>query len=179
MEPQASAPADRSPEGVDGDRVFYEEHLRPRIRAWIGVAAAAAMLAVAYFVALGPLAAAITFAVIAGFGVWLIWRSTVTLRIDDKVLRVGAARLPLRFAGRVRALDASEAQIVRGPGADAQAFHVLRVGYSPLAVAVEVTDPADPHPYWLISTRHPERVVSAMMEARTAESTDHDPRAEC
>jgi hypothetical protein len=30
---------------------------------------------------------------------------------------------------------------------------------------VEVTDPDDPHPYWLFSTRDPEKVASALRQA--------------
>jgi hypothetical protein len=33
-------------------------------------------------------------------------------------------------------------------------------------VKVELTDPQDPTPYWLVSTRRPERVVEAIAEAR-------------
>ena len=30
------------------------------------------------------------------------------------------------------------------------------------SVRVEITDPADPAPYWLLSTRHPDRLARAI-----------------
>jgi hypothetical protein len=43
---------------------------------------------------------------------------------------------------------------VAGRDADARAYLLLRP-YLKRAVRVEITDPADPTPYWLVSTRHP------------------------
>jgi len=37
---------------------------------------------------------------------------------------------------------------------------------------VEITDPADPVPYWLISSRRPERLVAALRAAVAASSGD-------
>ena len=35
-------------------------------------------------------------------------------------------------------------------------------------VRVDLNDPADPHPYWLVSTRHPERLADALRQEVTA-----------
>jgi len=48
--------------------------------------------------------------------------------------------------------------------ADARAFLLLRP-YLRRAVMVPVQDPADPTPYWLVSTRQPERLVRALVAA--------------
>ena len=45
--------------------------------------------------------------------------------------------------------------------ADARAYLVLRP-YLKRAVKVEITDPADPAPYWLVCTRHPEELAKAL-----------------
>ena len=34
--------------------------------------------------------------------------------------------------------------------------------YVKTAVRVELTDPADPTPYWLLSSRHPQALASAL-----------------
>jgi hypothetical protein len=34
--------------------------------------------------------------------------------------------------------------------------------YLKRSVRVEVTDPADPTPYWLVSSRHPEQLAKAL-----------------
>ncbi len=48
-----------------------------------------------------------------------------------------------------------------GPGADARAFLVIRP-YLKRAVRVPVTDPADPTPYWLVGSRHPDALAEAL-----------------
>jgi hypothetical protein len=57
---------------------------------------------------------------------------------------------------------------VAGPEADARAYLLLRP-YLKRAVKVEITDPADPAPYWLVGTRRPDQLASALEElTRTA-----------
>ena len=50
-----------------------------------------------------------------------------------------------------------------GVDADARAYLLLRP-YLKRAVRVEITDPADPTPYWLVSTRHPDRLAAAVTD---------------
>lgn len=152
-------------EGRDGTQVTFSERLRPSNWAWLIPLSAATALALAYSVALGPVGALVTFIAVFGIGAYILLRSFATVRVDDQVFRAGAARLPLAFAGRVRVLDEDAAARVRSSGADAQAYYLLRIGYSKRAVAVEVTDQRDPHPYWVVSTRRPEELASAIMEA--------------
>ena len=45
--------------------------------------------------------------------------------------------------------------------ADARAYLLLRP-YLKRAVRVEIADPADPTPYWLVATRHPETLAAAL-----------------
>ena len=54
--------------------------------------------------------------------------------------------------------------------ADARAYLLLRP-YLKRAVKVEITDRADPAPYWLISTRHPEELAQALVAL--TQSVDH------
>lgn len=157
--------AEQWQEGRDGTDVRYTERLRPSLWTWLIPIAAALALALAYSVALGPVGALVTFLVVFGLGAYVLLRSVAVVRVDDRVFRAGAARLPLEHAGRVRVLDENDAARVRSSGADAQAFYLLRTGYAKRAVAVEVTDPRDPHPYWVVSTRRPDELASAIMEA--------------
>jgi hypothetical protein len=48
-----------------------------------------------------------------------------------------------------------------GVDADARAYLVLR-GYCGGAVKVEVDDPGDPTPYWLVSSRRPLQLAAAL-----------------
>jgi hypothetical protein len=50
---------------------------------------------------------------------------------------------------------------VAGPGADARAYLLLRP-YLKRAVRVTVRDDRDPTPYWLVSSRDPEHLATAI-----------------
>ena len=52
--------------------------------------------------------------------------------------------------------------------ADARAYLLLRP-YLSRAVMVPVDDPADPTPYWLVSTRRPDELVAALDAAASAD----------
>ena len=70
-------------------------------------------------------------------------------------------KAPELLHGAVAALDADQTRLVSGRDADARAYLLLRP-YLNRAVRVEITDPADPTPYWLVSSRHPEALAAAL-----------------
>ena len=90
------------------------------------------------------------------------------VEVADGHLRAGRARIPLSYVGEVTALDASAMRRAAGVDADARAYLLLRP-YLKRGVRVEITDPADPTPYWLVSCRRPDRVVAAVGAARAGE----------
>jgi len=87
--------------------------------------------------------------------------SAPVIEVHDGMLRAGRATIALTYTGQaVPAFDA-EARIERGTGLDARAFLVIRGWVQPV-VKVPITDPADPAPYWLLSSRHPKELAAAI-----------------
>jgi hypothetical protein len=83
------------------------------------------------------------------------------IEVHDGTLRAGRAEIPLAYTGEaVPAFDA-QARIERGTGLDARAFLVIRGWVQPV-VKVPITDPADPAPYWLLSSRRPKELAAAI-----------------
>ncbi len=85
--------------------------------------------------------------------------------VDGTTFRAGRAHITLAHVGAVTALDATGVRRLAGVDADARAYLLLRP-YLKRGVRVDITDPADPAPYWLVSCRRPEAVVSAFEAAR-------------
>lgn len=81
--------------------------------------------------------------------------------VDEHELRAGKAHIDLAFLGECEALDKEATRRVAGVEADARA-HLLLRPYLKRAVRVRIEDPDDPTPYWLISTRNPERLAAAL-----------------
>lgn len=86
--------------------------------------------------------------------------------VDGHTLRAGRAHIPLEHVGAATALDADGVRRQAGVDADARAYLLLRP-YLKRGVRVEISDPADPTPYWLISCRRPDALVSALEATRT------------
>ncbi len=100
----------------------------------------------------------------AGCVVLLVLGSPV-IEVTAENFLAGRARLPIEHTGSVTAYRLDEATLERGQRLDARAWLLLRGWVGPV-IRVEVNDPQDPTPYWLVSTRHPERVAEAIAEAR-------------
>ncbi len=113
---------------------------------------------------------------VAGLGVWALVATAVIvvltvafllsygaarLQVTDRELLVGRARVELDHLARPLRLDSEATRHRMGPGADARA-HLLVRPYIPESVVVDLVDPTDPTPYWLVSTRHPTRLAQAL-----------------
>ena len=86
-------------------------------------------------------------------------RSRVT--VEDGVLHVPGARIPLARLDHGVVLDREAFRQQTGPMADPRAFVVSRP-WLRTAVRLTVDDPADPTPYWVVGSRHPERLLEAL-----------------
>ncbi|MBY8871179.1 DUF3093 domain-containing protein [Micromonospora sp. PLK6-60] len=97
----------------------------------------------------------------------LWWLGRIRVAVRDGELLVDDARLPLRFVADAVPLDATGRREVLGVGADPLAFVVQRPWIGG-AVQVVLADPADPTPFWVVSSRHPVELADAILRARDA-----------
>lgn len=144
----------------------YAERLR--VPAWWWLLAGLAVAALASEVWLGGsgVRAWLPFAVLlplAGIGLWRLGRLRITVTGDE--LRVDDARLPLRCVADALPIDDAGRRLLLGPGSDPLAFVVQRP-WLPQAVQVLLDDPADPTPYWLVSSRDPVALAAAVTAGR-------------
>lgn len=146
--------------------MLYTERLRVPILWWVLMAVGVLALFLAYDVSLGRGIAVVAGLLLASAGAaWLAAQSTLTVAVDQAGLHAGRALLPPGAVGDVEALDEQATSRARGRDADAHAFFLLR-GYVSTSVRVDVDDPGDPVPYWMVSTRYPERLAAALVAAR-------------
>lgn len=83
------------------------------------------------------------------------------VEVRDGVLHVPGARIELAALDAPVVLDREALRQQTGPMADRRAF-VVRRPWLHAGVRVLVTDPADPTPYWVVGSRHPERLAAAL-----------------
>jgi hypothetical protein len=154
-----------SEQRVEGSAVAYRERLHAPWWLWALGTLLMATLGVAYGFRLGPLVGIATFVVAESLLAALLLATAPLVVVDGSVLRAGRARLPLQHIARVATLDAERTRDARGTGADRRAYLCMR-GWIPSSVLVEVDDPDDPHPYWLVSTRRGRELAPVLAAAR-------------
>ncbi|WP_116951498.1 DUF3093 domain-containing protein [Jiangella endophytica] len=144
----------------------YRERLVAPVRWWLLLAGLAASAWLVYDQVYGPrVSLPVAGAVFALGAVALLLYGRLAITVGDDGVSVGRARLPLTATGAAEALTGEEARAARGPGLDRRAYVAIR-GYVPGVVRIRVDDDADPTPYWLVSTRRPERLVAELEAAR-------------
>lgn len=144
----------------------YRERLRVPLRWWLLLVLFVLSLWLAVAVSTPPtvmwvvsgLGTALGVALLLGYG-------AARVEVADDALRAGRARLEWACCGPATALDPETTHRILGVDADARAFLLVRP-YLATAVRVDVQDPADPTPYWVLSSRRPDRLAASINSAR-------------
>ena len=144
----------------------YRERLRVPVSWWLLAVPVIVILGGEVYAGFGgfipPLIYAVFVAAVAGF--LLAW-GAASVEVADGALRAGSATLPLSQIGDVVALDEKQAALLRGPRADPAARLMLRP-YLKRAVYIALADPGSEVPYWLVATRHPQELATAIERGR-------------
>jgi hypothetical protein len=97
----------------------------------------------------------------------LLWLGRLEIRVtsDEDVIELwaGEAHLPITVIARSAEIPRSAKSAALGRQFDPAAYVLHRGWVGPLVLVV-LDDADDPTPYWLVSTRHPERVLSALRD---------------
>jgi len=83
------------------------------------------------------------------------------IELTADTLRVGKAMIPTSALGLATPIRASDAFAERGPKLNARAFIKFQPTVKTL-IKIEITDPQDPTPYLLFSTRRAEILANAI-----------------
>ena len=151
---------------------MYKERLHVPLRWWVQAVMLCVALWYAFVVALGPLVAwGLTGTIAAGILSFFATYGATSVTVADGVLQAGRARIDVTHLAHPEPLDKEQTRRVHGVDADVRAFLHVRpwIGRS---VRVQVRDPRDPTPYWLISTRRPRKLVAALVAHGAAAAPD-------
>lgn len=149
----------------------YRERLFAPLSWWFGCLIAAAIFGWIVLVATTQIAGGVTFAVTLVITSLAVQKyGAVLVERDAAGLRVGQAFLEDRFVGDAIALHREDYKRKLGIEADARAYLVTRP-YIDRGVLVQVNDPDDPTPYWLISSRQPDQTAAAINDPTTPQET--------
>ena len=100
------------------------------------------------------------------FGIWLaLFFFAPVIQVSGTHLAAGRARIPRSLLGKIREVPKEEIFYERGPGLNPASYKVFQ-GTVKTAVKIDIDDPQDPTPYWIISTRKPAQLV-IVLNSRT------------
>lgn len=140
----------------------YEERLAAPPLWWLGGLAVSLMLAAGIHSGGSGARAVVPYVVLplVVLGT-LAYASLGRVAVRDGVLHVPGARIPLTHVGGVTPLDREGTRRVRGPLAEPRAYVASRpwLGSS---VRIQVEDPEDDTPYWVVGTRDPQALAAAL-----------------
>ena len=147
---------------MSGAAPAYDERLVPPPWVWLAVLAVTLVSAAVLHGGAQGWRSVVPYAVllpVALGGLVLASRGRIT--VADGVLHVPGARIPLDHLGGVTPLSREGTRRMRGPLAEPRAFVVTR-GWLAESVRVQVEDPDDDTPYWLVGTRRPAELAAAL-----------------
>lgn len=144
------------------DHPLYVERLRVPVRWWVGWSVMVSSFWLAMIVAVPERLAWIVTAILTLVMVGLL-RSygSPKIVVTAQWIHAGRARIQRHHLGPIAALDASEMRSLAGPKASARAYLLLRP-YISTGVRIDINDPQDPAPYWLLSSRRASTLASAL-----------------
>ena len=147
----------------------YRERLGPSLWTLVSAAVAAPMAALV-FAPIDTTLALVMGAVVGVGVVGLLIAASPVVELRDGVLRAGRAHIGVELLGEPAVHTADDARRARGSGLDPRSWHLIRGGIDGVVV-VPVTDQDDPTPAWVISSRTPDRMASALRRAQATRRT--------
>jgi hypothetical protein len=103
--------------------------------------------------------------VVAVITIWtlLILRAP-RIELSQLELKVGRVAILRSLIGEVEVISKEGIFLERGPNLDPGAHKVFQ-GSVKTAIKIPITDPEDPTPYWLISTREPNKLAALLKKS--------------
>jgi len=118
-------------------------------------------LVIAIWAALDTTATMVALA-IATLAIPFIARSlTSRIRVDHNEVRIDKAHIALKYLGKVTVLDSDAMRLLRTRDADPAAFLAIKF-WAATGIKIEVTDPRDATPYWLITSKRGEKLAALL-----------------
>ena len=146
--------------------VRYRERLRVPWWWWLPGLGLAGLIAFEVNMGVPALSNWVPFAVLLPVAaVVLLWFGKTEVSVVSGAgpteLWVGAAHLPVSVITRSAEVPKTAKSAALGRQLDPAAYVVHRAWVGPMVLLI-LDDPDDPTPYWLVSCRHPDRVLAAL-----------------
>jgi len=118
-------------------------------------------LVLSVWAALGDKAALASLIATSALLVLIAIKSAMVIEINEHELRIGRAHIDLEFLKNAQSLTSIHVRNLRTRDADPAAFLAIRF-WSSTGVRVDINDPQDATPYWLITSNNGEALAKIL-----------------
>lgn len=144
--------------------MLYRERLWPSSWIWILTVGLTASVGIAYGAAYGPTIGVLAFIPLTAIACVMLVSASPLIAVTPAQLRAGRACIPCSVLTRCAELDADGMRRALRL-AEPDLYMLVRPWVMRKGVIIEVSDPADPHTSWVLSSRRPADVISALAAA--------------
>ena len=92
---------------------------------------------------------------------WIAHAMKSEITFDGHILRIDQANIEVQYLTNVRVLDKSEMRLLRTRDADPAAYLAIKF-WEPQGVRIDLSDPRDKTPYWLITSKRGEEIAALL-----------------
>lgn len=145
-----------------GERLInFREVLRPPFWLMAFIYFLAISLGIAVWAALNTMAAVIVMTPLTLATIAIYFTASLVIAVDENELFVGKAHIDKKFCGEIIVLTPAQMSLQRTREADPAAYLAIRF-WTAHGVKIEITDPRDTTPYWLITTKRGEKLAAVL-----------------
>jgi hypothetical protein len=141
--------------------INFREVIRPPVWLMGFIYFLALSLGIAIWAAMNTMAAAIVMTPLTLATIAIYFTASLVIEVDENELRVGKAHIDKKFCGEVTVLTPAQMSLQRTREADPAAYLAIRF-WTAHGVKIEVRDDRDQTPYWLVTSKHGEKLAQAL-----------------
>jgi len=144
--------------------VIFKEVLRPPIWVLAFIYFLLLSLVIAIWAAFDGTATFYAFVVATVGIIYLAFAMRSNISINGQELRIDRAHIEVKYLRKVTVLDSQAMRLLRTRDADPAAYLAIKF-WAPTGVKIEVNDPRDPTPYWLITSKRGEEIAALLINS--------------
>lgn len=141
--------------------MIFREVLRPPIWVLSFIYFLLLSLVISVWAALDSRATLITLALSTMALIWIAFAMKSEITFNGQILRVDKANIDKKYLGAVTVLDKSAMRLLRTRDADPAAYLAIKF-WEPQGIRIDLIDPRDKTPYWLITSKRGEEIAALL-----------------
>jgi len=141
--------------------VTFREVLRPPIWVLAFIYFLFISVVISVWAALDNRATLVTLAISTIALIWISITMTSEITFDGNLLKIDKANIEIKYLGKVTVLDKTAMRLLRTRDADPAAYLAIKF-WEPKGLRIDLNDPRDKTPYWLITSKRGEEIAALL-----------------